>query len=124
VRGKVIEGTGELLLADRHGTSSDNQIFDAAVKMFHELGVYTNDFEPHMLAASQTFVYDWSDKMIAKKVLPDYVSSAVALMDQEMKRCEDFDLDRSTRNELLTLLEEHLIQRRAPELCMSILDIL
>ena len=87
--------------------------------MFHELGVYTTDFEPHMLAASQTYVHDWSDKMITKEVLPDFVVSAVALMNQEMKRCDDFDLDRSTRNELLTLLEDHLIQRRAADLGMS-----
>lgn len=117
VQGKVMNATGDLLLADRQGVTTGVDDFAAAVKMFHDLGVYTSDLEPHLLAQSQTFVSKWSDEKIASLALPEYVSAAVALMTAEMQRCEDFDLDRSTRNSLLTLLEDHLIQRRQNDLC-------
>ena len=84
--------------------------------MLHELVVYTSDFEQKLLASSQTFIVDWSEHECADRELPDYVRESVKLIDREMKRCEIFSLDNTTRRDLLTLLEDHLIERRQADL--------
>lgn len=114
---KVIDGACELLLADRHGDSEESTLFGSAVKMFHDLQVYTSDFEPRMLAVSQAYVAKWSDDQCASKELPDYVDVAGELLKTEMDRCTAFDLDTTTRRSLLALLENHLIERKESELC-------
>lgn len=116
LRGTCVEGAYDLLQADRHGSGPDTQLFFDSIRMFHELQVYTSDFEPRMLALSQGFVLDWSDTECEEKDLPNYVDASVLLMDAEMRRCKDFDLDRSTRNSLLTLLEDHIITRKEADL--------
>lgn len=116
LRGKIVEGACELLLLDRLGNASERPLFADTVRMFHELGVYTNDFEPRMLALSQQYIAEWSDEQCREKALPDYVSSSVELMASEMQRCSNFDLNQTTRSALLTLLEDHIIQRKEAEL--------
>lgn len=115
-RGKVIDGACELLLAERHGNRTDSCLLAAAVKMFHELQVYTSDFEPRMLTFSQSYITAWADNECRTKELPDYVAASVMLMENEMQRCEKLSLDTSTRRSLLTLLEDHLIERKEAEL--------
>lgn len=65
---------------------------------------------------SQTYVMKWADAESTEKSLPEYVRNARALMDREMKRVELFSLPNTTKRELLTLLEDHLIQRKEPKL--------
>lgn len=58
----------------------------------------------------------WADKECAERDLPGYVAESVKLMDVEMKRCDQFNLDLSTRRDLLTKLEDLLIDRKEAEL--------
>lgn len=95
-------------------------MFSKAIKMFHEIQVYTKHFEPRMLEFSQMYVKDWSDAASCEMTLPAYVKSALALMKSEMARVEIFSLDGSTRRDLLTLLEDHIISRKASRLGMTI----
>lgn len=111
----IIDGTYELLLADRRGESPDQTKFSEAVKMFHDLQVYSS-FEASMLARSQEYIMTWADKECAERELPEYVAEAVRFMSSEVQRCEQFDLDMSTRRDLLTLLEDHIIERKEAEL--------
>lgn len=117
---KIIEGAYQLLLADRTGTAGDRTLFEDAVKMFHDLQVYSSDFEPYMLTKSQEYIHAWSDKECSERELPSYVTEAVKFMDAEMGRCDQFALDTTTRRALLTLLEHHLIERKEAELSKDI----
>ena len=94
----------------------DSETFSNAIKMFHEMQVYTKYFEPRMLELSQKFVLDWADKTSADMSLPDYVKSARKLMKDEIARVEKFGLNGSTKRDLLTLLEDHLISRKESRL--------
>lgn len=118
LRPKIIDGSCDLLQADRTGDESAQALFSESVKMFHDLAVYTNDFEPRMLHLSQDYIVAWSDKECTEKELPDYVDSATALIETEMARCSVYDLDATTRRALLTLLEHHLVERRESYLGM------
>lgn len=84
--------------------------------MFHDMQVYTHHFEPRMLEFSQTFVKEWADRESAEQSLPAYVKSALSLMKREIARVEVFRLDGSTKRDLLTLLEDHIISRKEARL--------
>jgi cullin-4 len=71
-----------------------------------------------MLEFSQTYVKEWSDAASGEMTLAEYVKSALALMKNEMARVDIFSLDGSTRRDLLTLLEDHIISRKASRLGM------
>jgi cullin-4 len=116
---KIVDGAYDLLLADRRGESPDQETFSGAIKMFHDLKVYST-FEATMMANSQQYIMTWADRECVERELPDYVTEAVKFMDAETKRCEQFDLELGTRRDLLTLLEDQLIQRKEPELSKSI----
>ncbi|KAF2104039.1 cullin-4B [Rhizodiscina lignyota] len=113
---RIIGGACDVVAADRAGASLDLSIFRDAINMFHELGTYTKEFEPRLLEASQTYIVTWAERVVAEESLAEYVRMAQQLIQNELKRCEMFNLDTSTRRELLTLLETHLIQKRQERL--------
>ena len=113
---KAIGGACDLLLADRSNRTPDSAAFREAVDMFHDTGLYTNAFEPRLLSESQMYIRDWSDRECTERDLPDYVNACVRFIDSEMKRCDVFSLDDTTRRDLLTQLEDHLIERKQEDL--------
>ena len=120
LRDHIIEGACALVAADRtrpEGFSkSDESLFKQAVDMFHELSTYTASFEPRFLGLTQQYIAEWSDEMIMEKSVSEYVALADQTIAKEMRRCEDFALDSTTRRDLLALLEDHLIQRKETDL--------
>lgn len=112
----IVDGACDLIATDRGGKDLDRETFEKTIKMFHEMLVYTKYFEPRMLEFSQRFVMDWSDTQSTEKSLADYVRASGALMKSELERVDMFGLDRSTRRDLLTLLEDHLISRKESRL--------
>jgi cullin-4 len=91
-------------------------MFSKTVNMLHEMQVYTRHFEPRLMEISQEYVVKWADAESSEKSLPEYVRGARALMDREMERVDLFSLPNTTKRELLTLLEDHLISKKEPRL--------
>jgi cullin-4 len=109
----IVEGACDLVATERQQKSGvDQDLFKRAVEMFHELTVYTASFEPRFLGHSQEFVDKWSTETSQEKTVPEYVALAGGCIAKEMDRCEDFALSLSTRRDLLSLLEQHMIVRR------------
>lgn len=114
---KTIDGACDLVAADRTQQQKlDQDVFRQAVDMFHELQTYTASFEPRFLGTTQQYVAEWSEQMIVEKSVPEYVALAESFISKEIGRCEDFALDASTRRDLLTLLEDHLVVRKDTDL--------
>lgn len=113
LRSHIVEGACDLVETDRQNQSgADQDLFRRAVEMFHELTVYTASFEPRFLGHSQEFVDQWSTETSAQKTVPEYVTLAGECIAKEIDRCEDFALSLSTRRDLLSLLEQHIIVRK------------
>jgi cullin-4 len=108
----IVEGACDLVATERQQQSADQDLFKRAVEMFHELTVYTASFEPRFLGHSQEFVDHWSTETSSQKSVPEYVALADECIKKEMDRCDDFALSPSTRRDLLSLLEQHMIVRR------------
>lgn len=113
---RIVDGACDVLADDRAGSDLDSELFSKAVNMFHDMQVYTRSFEPRMMELSQDFVMNWADRESSEKSLPEYVRNAKALMDREMKRVEMFSLPNTTKRELMTLLEHHLVSRKESRL--------
>jgi cullin-4 len=117
---KIVGGVCDFFTADRNSNgSSDQQLAQEAVKMFQKLGVYTHVIEPRLLKESQTFIREWAERAVAQKDLATYMRDAVQLMELETRRCDVIGIDvKSTKRDLLALLEHHLIERQQEYLCM------
>jgi len=113
---RIVDGACDLIAVDRAGEDLDREIFSKAISMFHDMVVYTKYFEPRMLELSQKYVLEWADTTSAEKSLSGYVKAAQALMKNEIERVEKFGLNGSTKRDLLTLLEDHLISRKESRL--------
>lgn len=117
LQSKIVNGACDMVAADRSRAQAlDQDLFRQTIDMFHALQVYTTSFEPRYLAISQRFVAEESNLVIGEKSVPQYVVWAEDVIAKEMRRCEDFDLDTSTRRELLTLLENHIVQDKETDL--------
>lgn len=114
---KIISGICDLVTADRTKAQSlDKNLFRQSVDMLHELSTYTSSFEPQFLGVTQQYVSEWSEEIIGEKTVPEYIALAEGFIAKELERCEEFDLDSSTRRELLTLLEHHFVERKEADL--------
>jgi cullin-4 len=113
---RIVDGACDLIAADRSEDDLDRQLFSETIKMFHEMQVYTTAFEPRMLEFSQSFIAEWAVRESTEQSLPDYVDKASKLIQTEMSRVEIFSLDSTTKRDLLTLLEDHLIEKRKDRL--------
>lgn len=110
---KIVEGACDLVATERlKQGGTDQYLFKQAVGMFHELQVYTASFEPQFLGHSQKYVDNWSRETSSSNSVQQYVGKAGSCIAKEMDRCEDFALSASTRRDLLSLLEDHLIVRQ------------
>jgi len=119
LQSKIIDGACDLLLSERLGQSPDPVLFKSAVKFMHDIAVYTVYLEPRMVSLSQDFISAWAARECMANELPEYVRKCFDLIDVEVKRCDTFDLDSTTRRALLTLLEFHLIEEREAVLSTS-----
>lgn len=116
IRSVVLEATVELVQKDRRGDASDALLLKAAVDAFHALGVYTSDFEPVLIHASEEYFRTWRTEEAEKADLPHYVKSCSQLLESEMLRCDTLSLDRTTRSQLSDLFDQILVEENVQRL--------
>lgn len=111
---KILRAMCELIENERRGHRDMNNaaLLRDAVRMMHDLGVYTRYFEPELLTTSKEYFSLWADKESTDCSLTDYVKQCTALINGEMARCDSYNLDTSTRRELLSKLEDFLIRQK------------
>jgi len=110
----ILQGACNLVSYDRKRdeTQFDGELLRKAVDMFHTLSVYTKDFEPKILGASQAFLNEWSASQSANLSLARYVEECHGLIEREILRCRTFGLDTTTEKDLVTLLDRFLITKQ------------
>lgn len=107
----ILQGACNLISYDRRRDEAhfDGELLRKAIDMFHTLTVYTKDFEPKILGASQSFFNEWSSSQSASLSLARYVEECHALIEREISRCKSFGLETTTEKDLVTLLDRFLI---------------
>jgi hypothetical protein len=115
LKSKILQGTCTLFDADRRSDRSpnvDSDLLKKAIALFHDLGVYTSDFEPQLLRDSETFFSSWAESEATGQYLANYAENSHRLIEHEVGRCELYALNRSTRHKLSLLLDENLITKQ------------
>jgi cullin 4 len=128
LRSRILQGSCDLVDYDRNGAQNmaNPDLLRRAIGMFHDLGVYTKAFEPQILEDSSSFFSSWADRDSANKPIAQFVEACHDLIQSEMKRCDLFSLDSTTRRELSSLVDENLVTRQKGALLNkdSVLDLL
>ena len=83
-----------------------------AIRMMHDLMVYTIDLEPALLMASTLYFQRWAEEESSTRGLASYVERCGRLTEGEKTRCDVFAFDASTRRELLAALEDQVLRRK------------
>ncbi|KAL9099004.1 MAG: hypothetical protein Q9163_005433 [Psora crenata] len=111
VQSKVLRGACDLVQAERTAQpfSWNERLIHDAIKMFHTLHVYSQYFEPELLAESQRFYLSWAEQTVSSTDLGDYVEMCDKLIKKERLRCEAWALDHTTAKTLELYLELILI---------------
>ena len=117
-RVKVLQGACDLMKSERAQEASRESmtLLQDAIKMFHTLAVYNRYFEPKVLAESQEFYSLWTEQTSGSTDLAGYVDMCEKLMCLEMRRCDAWGLDATTKRQLELYLEEILIEEREKRL--------
>lgn len=79
--------------------------------LFHNLDVYTSDFEPLFMTESKKFLVAWSQQQAAGS-LETYVENVHQLIEREVERCGMYAFNRSTKLKLSELLDESLVMHQ------------
>ncbi|PKS13289.1 hypothetical protein jhhlp_000060 [Lomentospora prolificans] len=105
----VADGMCELIHFDR--VSDDRfkpSLLRDAVSMLHIFGVYTRWFEPRLLEVSAAYFTEFASER-SMTSLRDYIRQCRTLLDDETHRCDAYNLDSSSKQQMLGLLHKHLI---------------
>ena len=118
LQSKILQGACDLVSADRSGDdpARNNSLYRDAIKMFHSLAVYTKFFEPRLMSESEQYYLSWAGRTVSETELAGYVKSCVKLIDQEIRRCDMFGLDQTTKKALEQYLEDILVEQRQTRL--------
>ncbi|KAL2860708.1 cullin-4B [Aspergillus lucknowensis] len=109
---KILQGACDLVAADRSQDPSivaaDSSLLRNAIELFHGLDVYVSGFEPVFISDSKNFFTLWSQQE-ASGYLASYVENSHRLIEREVNRCEQFSLNRTTKQKLSELLDQALV---------------
>jgi hypothetical protein len=109
---KILNGAMDLVDLDRRGKLADDlaTLLRTSIDTFHELGVYTKEFEPVFTKLSGSYFTSWRYSEAENGDLAHYADECTSLFEREMTRCDLFKLDSSTRAQLSELFDNILVE--------------
>ncbi|MCJ1284036.1 hypothetical protein MMC26_003367 [Xylographa opegraphella] len=107
----ILQGACDLIASDRKRDEiqMDAPLLREAIDMFHNLAVYTKEFEPKILGESQRYFKEWSQSQSSSSSLAGYVEECHDLIDRERMRCMVLNFEPTTEKDLTTQLDRFLI---------------
>lgn len=112
LKSKILCGIQDLINADRKEDrdATNSPKLRRLVHTLHDLGVYTDDFEPSLQDATAVYLKHQTSDELSNNDLAKFLEQCTRLLDQEMNRCEAYDLDRTTRKMLSDLFDRIVIE--------------
>lgn len=122
LRSKIIQGACDLVTAERQKKRTGNYLPEMAsllrdaIKMFHVIAVYSEEFEVKLLAESQQFYSAWVEQTIKSTDLATYIEMCSRLIAEELNRSDVWGLDQTTLKTLELYLDDILIDENRERL--------
>lgn len=108
---QVYEGVCDLINLDRSGAHFDATLLRDAVAMLHITDLYKTDFEPEVLERSRTYFEDVAYNKSVQS-LSTYIAACVSVLEKEARRCDTFNFDSATKQQLLAGAHANLVQSK------------
>lgn len=122
LKSAILEGSIGMLSGDRRVEGAvpfEADLFRNVIDMFHIMAVYTSDVEPKLLGTSQNFFSEWAKFHAAGHDLPLFLRQSQDLKAAEIARCEKFSLPDTTKRELISQIDNYLIEHRVSRLTQA-----
>uniref|UniRef100_A0A3B6MZ05 Cullin family profile domain-containing protein n=1 Tax=Triticum aestivum TaxID=4565 RepID=A0A3B6MZ05_WHEAT len=107
---KTVTGLLRLIESERLGEAIDKTLLSHLLKMFTDLGMYSETFEKPFLECTSEFYATEGVKYLQQSDIPDYLRHAESRLQEEHDRCILY-LEANTRKPLIATTEKQLLQR-------------
>lgn len=84
----------------------------SCIRMISNLGLYSSDFEAKFINVSREYFSRFAEQESRSLSLAGYLLECTNQLDRESLRCEKFQLDQSTRREIVSVLEEEMVHKQ------------
>ena len=109
LKDKMLDGACRLVELDREDALTDSTLLKRAIKLFHDIKIYSHDFEPYLLQASSSYFEAWAVSQAGAAYIATYVDKCNKLIERETTRCDLIGLDRDTKRKLLEIIDKALV---------------
>ncbi|KAK2029853.1 Cullin family protein [Colletotrichum zoysiae] len=114
--GKALRGMYELISYDRLGDERfDAGLLKDAIMMLHVFNIYTKYFEPRFIEMSEQYFEEFAEERSASS-LKEYILACESLLKREDYRCNEYNLDSTTKKQLLDAAHGILVKNYSDKL--------
>ncbi|KAK2061665.1 Cullin family protein [Colletotrichum caudatum] len=114
--GRALRGMYELISYDRLGDERfDAGLLKDAIMMLHVFNIYTKYFEPRFIEMSEHYFEEFAEERSASS-LKEYILACKSLLNTEDYRCNEYNLDSTTKKQLLDAAHGILVKNYSDKL--------
>ncbi|KAJ0168395.1 Cullin-4 [Colletotrichum tanaceti] len=114
--GRALRGLYDLISYDRLGDERfEAPLLKDSIMMLHVFNIYTKYFEPRFIGLSERYFGDFAEERSASS-LKEYILTCERLLKREDYRCNEYNLDSTTKKQLLDAAHGILIKNYADKL--------
>eukprot|EP00270_Netrium_digitus_P009725 TRINITY_DN2975_c0_g1_i1.p1 TRINITY_DN2975_c0_g1~~TRINITY_DN2975_c0_g1_i1.p1 ORF type:complete len:809 (+),score=234.88 TRINITY_DN2975_c0_g1_i1:93-2429(+) len=109
VEAKTVAGLLKLIEKERNGEAVNRGLLKHLLRMFSSLGIYIDSFERPFLQETSDFYASEGLRFLNITDIPDYLKHVETRLQEENERCIQY-LDKSTRKQLIGVVEKQLLE--------------
>ncbi|KAI8235772.1 Cullin-4B [Colletotrichum sp. SAR 10_96] len=114
--GRALRGMYDLISYDRTGDERfDATLLKESVMMLHVFNIYTKLFEPRFIDSSVEYFRDFAEERSSSS-LKEYILACERLLKREDYRCNEYNLDSTTKKQLLDAAHGILVNNYSDKL--------
>ncbi|KAK1987209.1 Cullin family protein [Colletotrichum cereale] len=114
--GRALRGMYDLISYDRLGDERfDAALLKDAIMMLHVFNIYTKYFEPRFIEMSEHYFGEFAEERSASS-LKEYILACESLLKREDYRCNEYNLDSTTKKQLLDAAHGILVKNYSDKL--------
>ncbi|KAI5811025.1 Cullin family-domain-containing protein [Peziza echinospora] len=113
---KFLKGIFNLFDQDRksQGGVPNMSLLLSCIRILSQLGLYGDEFEPRFIAVSREYFAKVAEDESQKENLALYLAECANQLERESQRCDKFQLEISTKREIVAVLEDEMVSKRKP----------